>query len=114
MDYEIIFDGTHQNADRDLLCCDRIIRKRYDAPEPREVVVSVPPTEIAPVRAAVEACLHRGDRTCRELETITGFSVSPISAALRALQRDGQIRAIGISPTKGRGAMRYRWIGDEA
>lgn len=114
MDYEILFDGSHGNADWDLLCCPPVREKRA-APAVlpgTQGRVPVKHGALGPIASAVLACLQDGPLSRRQLRALTGFVDQSLANALYRLQRDGWIQASANATGKdGRPGRTYRLRG---
>lgn len=104
MEYEVIFDGTHQGQDRDLLCCPKIPQKR-DAPPLTSVVVTVDrggaSGQMIVARLAISPC------TARDLAAHTALSHAAVRSALERLTQHGVVEVIGKKRMNIYGASAY-------
>ncbi len=117
-DLEVVWNGSHEHADHDLLCCPAIGEKRAPEPEPAAVrSLRSTPGHTSSLRgdpryAAVRACLEQHPATAWELHVATGFSQADVRAAIIRLQRQRRIRASWIpvrERTKATVWTRYYW-----
>jgi len=123
MELEVVWNGSHESRDADLLCCPAIPEKRYDVPLPSFVVedgVSRPRKARAKPKAAygaisstILAALHYRPLSGREVSEATGFLYEQIKHALLRLRRAGIItrqRASVEERRDGAPRIRYRLV----
>ena len=105
-DLVTIWDGAHHNADEDLLCCPRLL-KRASVPV-QEHIVFVARESLALDR--IERALRQGPGTITELEARTGLSHGSVQTAIHKLKHLGVVAAQGSRQVKdyGRYATIYR------
>ena len=106
VEYDVLFDGSHEGHDYDLLCCDPVPVKLAAPPIPRSHWSITHGREDGATRAAILACCTKSPCTRHDLKVATGFSEYAIGAAIRKLQHDEQIHVVGSTRSRARG----RWL----
>ena len=115
MELEVVWNGSHESRDADLLCCPAIPEKRYDVPvntEPIEVSRIAPTSTLGPVHQAVWTCLAHGAWTSKEIQRATGFPMPDVQLALTRLRKQFAVRIeeIPLEQRTGRLSVTYsRW-----
>lgn len=113
VEYDVVFNGTHANSDRDLLCCRPDAVKRPHVVQP--AILAAPQPRVDGLAVDVVASLLAYEEAhalrTRDLMALSGLSLPTVNTGLYQLRRRGVLRSKHDAPTgqRGRGRLRY-WL----